>query len=167
MTFGLALCGACGRPRVLNRSNTSSTCPYCGCSERTSRIRIVFESEDPAEVRSALAGATSRDEIEALEQDRAERRRRAEDDDPYSTLVFRYEHSSDMDERMDVMAEGLTRLKGDFTLDDMMEMDPRRAERMLPAMLSRGYIHEVRPGHYRARFNPFRMHPASSCPPCG
>lgn len=152
MTYGLALCGACGRPRLIDKGLASSTCPYCGCSERTSRIRTVFESEDPDEVRGALTSATSPDEVSELEQEKRERRRKVEEDDPWSTFVYRYEHSSDIDERMDVMAEGLTRLRGDFTLDDMLEVDPKRAEKMLPAMLSRGYIHEVHPGSYRARF---------------
>ncbi len=164
MTFALVLCGACGRPRLIDRSVSSSTCPHCGCSEKTSRIRICMESTDQNEIRAALANATSGNEIEGLKKDAEEKRRKIREDDPLSSLAYRYEQSSDMDERMEVMSEGLSRIKGEFTVEDMMEIDPKRAEKMLPAMLARGYIYEARPGCYRVRFNP--SDPVSFSLPC-
>lgn len=150
MRFALALCGACGRPRLLDKTRASSTCPHCGCSERTSRIRVCLESDDQSVIRDALAGATSGSELEELRRDADERKRKMREDDPFSTMVYRYEHAADIDERMEIMSEGLTRIKGEFTLDDMIEVDPKRAKKMLPAMLARGYIFETRPGFYRA-----------------
>ena len=51
---------------------------------------------------------------------------------------------------MEVLSEGLTGLKGEFTLEDVKEVAGTKAERMLAAMLDRGLCYETRNGFYRA-----------------
>lgn len=66
-------------------------------------------------------------------------------------MVYRYEHASDLDEKMDIISQGLTSIKGEFTLDDVEDVVGARAEKMLSAMLDRGFVYETRPGFYKAR----------------
>lgn len=150
MTYGLVQCGLCRRPRVADLSNASSTCPYCGYEEMTSGMRVHFESDSQSAVRRAMAQATGAEGELPNGHELYLRKRRIERADPESTLAYRYEHASDLDERMSVLAEGLTEIKGEFTLEDVEEYESKRAERMLSAMLDRGYVHETRPGFYRA-----------------
>lgn len=145
MSYILTRCGACRRPRVADLSKTESSCPYCGCVQRTSDLPCYFESADQRSVREALSQATG-----FVPPDAVQKRRRIADADPYSTMVYRYEHCSDLDERMEILAEGLTAIKGTFTLDDVREIAGDRAEKMVSAMLDRCMISEVRIGVYRA-----------------
>lgn len=145
MMYGLALCGVCRRPRIADKSNKESACPYCGAVEKTKNLVFYFESRDQDAVREALSQATG-----FVPPDGARKRRRIEEADPYSTMVYRYEHTSDLDERMEILAKGLTDIKGEFTLSDVEEVAGKRAERMLAAMLDRGIAIEVRAGVYRA-----------------
>lgn len=149
--FALIQCSLCGRGRIVSLSDSASTCPWCGYEERNGRARIVMESDDQAELRAALARATGVDGMVPTAEEVRERRRRIAEADPESTLAYRYEHAADLDERMEVLAEGLTELRGEFTLEDVREFEPRRAERMLEAMLARGFVHETGHGRYRAR----------------
>ena len=150
MPYGLTQCGLCHRPRIVETDDSLTTCPYCGYSERAGRNGFLFTSDSQAEVRSALSRAMGVDDLLPTEADIRERRKRIGESDPESTLAYRYEHAADLDEKMDVLAEGLTSLRGEFTLEDIEEYEPRRAEKMLSAMLDRGFVHETRPGFYRA-----------------
>lgn len=143
--YGLVLCGVCRRPRIADKSKSESTCPYCGATEKTKNLVLYFESPDQDAVREALSQATG-----FVPPDGARRKRRIEEADPYSTMVYRYEHCSDLDEKMEILAEGLTEMKGEFTLEDVESVAGKRAEKMLAAMLDRCMVTEVRPGVYRA-----------------
>lgn len=151
MSYGLTLCGACRRPRIADRSKSTSTCPYCGCTERTGKLNFFFTSEDQNEVRAALARATGADEFMPDPAQVAAKRKRMEESDPHSTMVYRYEHAADLDEKMDIISQGLTSIKGEFTLNDVEDVVGARAEKMLSAMLDRGFVYETRPGFYKAR----------------
>lgn len=150
MSYGLGLCGACRKPRIVDRSFETTTCPYCGCTERTGKLQFFFTSDSQSEVREALSKATGAEEIDLLVTDRADQRRRIGSADPHSSLVYRYEHASDIEEKMEILSEGLTGLKGEFTLEDVKEVAGTKAERMLAAMLDRGLCYETRNGFYRA-----------------
>lgn len=143
--YGLALCGVCRRPRIADKSNKESTCPYCGATERTKNLVFYFESADQQAVRKALGQASG-----FVPPDTAKSRRRIEKADPYSTMVYRYEHCSDMEERMCILAEGLTRINGGFTIGDLEEIVGKSSERMLSAMLDQCIVSEIRPGFYKA-----------------
>ncbi len=142
--YGLAQCRVCGKPRVVDLSKSSSACPYCSAEEDTSKLPVFFRSPDQSAVREALSQATG-----FTPPDLAAKKKRIEQADPYSTMVYRYEHASDLEEKMEILAEGLTRIKGTFTLDDVREIAGDRAEKMVSAMLDRCLISEVRIGIYK------------------
>ncbi|MDO5853072.1 MAG: hypothetical protein Q4Q62_03245 [Thermoplasmata archaeon] len=150
MRYGLTVCRLCGRPRIADRSQASSSCPYCGRTDRTVDMGFFFESDDQAAVREALAQATGADGCRPDPAEELARKRRIEEADPMSTLVHQYERTGDIEERMMILSEGLTRIKGEFTLEDAEEVAGPRAEKMLSAMLARGFVYETRPGFYRA-----------------
>lgn len=143
--YGLTLCGVCRRPRIVDKSKDESSCPYCGCVQKTKDLACYFESADQNAVREALAQATG-----FVPPDTVKKKQRIAEADPYSTMVYRYEHCSDLEEKMVILAEGLTAIKGEFTLDDVREVAGERAEKMVSAMLDRCIISEVRVGRYRA-----------------
>lgn len=143
--YGLALCGVCRRPRVADKSKATSTCPYCNASERTKDLIFYFESPDQDVVRDALSQATG-----FVPPDTVQKRKRIEETDPYSTMVYRYEHCLDLDEKLTILAEGLTAINGTFTLDDVREIVGKNAEKYVSAMLDRCIAAEVRVGVYRA-----------------
>lgn len=151
MSYGLTLCGACRRPRIVDRTVSTSTCPYCGCSERVGKLNFFFTSDNQKDVREALSRATGADDCMPDPEEERSKRKRIEDADPFSTMVYRYEHASDMDERMEILSAGLTAIKGEFTLDDVREAAGAKAEKILSAMLDRGYVFESKPGFYRSR----------------
>ena len=65
-------------------------------------------------------------------------------------MVYQYEHCSDLDEKLTILAEGLTRINGSFTLDDIREIVGDKAEKYVSAMLDRCIAAEVRIGVYKA-----------------
>lgn len=150
MSYGLTLCGACRRPRIVEMGVSTSRCPYCGCTERAGKLNFFFTSDDQNEVRAALARATGADDYMPDPAQMAAKKKRMEEADPHSTMVYRYEHAADIDEKMDILSQGLTSIKGEFTLDDVREVAGAKAEKMLSAMLDRGFVYETKPGFYRS-----------------
>lgn len=146
MRYGLSRCDTCGRPRVVDLTKATSSCPYCGASFENSRIPIYFTSNDQGAVREALSQAMG-----FVPPDAAKKKARIEGADPYSTLVYRYEHCSDLETKMAILAEGLTEIKGTFTMEDVRDIAGAKAEKMVAAMLDRCLISEVRIGVYKAR----------------
>lgn len=147
--YGLAICSSCGRARVIDKSSKSSSCPYCGNTERTDKVVFVYECRTQEKAREALAQASG---FEAPDpKDEKAKKRKLERADPYSTMIYRYEHTSDLDEKMRILAKGLTKSKGTFTLEDVQEIvGEKNAERYIAAMMDRCYIAEVRPGQYKS-----------------
>ena len=144
--YGLALCGVCRKPRVVDKSKATSSCPYCGANEKTKNLIFYFEHPDQDVVREALSQATG-----FTAPDDSGKKRKIEEADPYSTMIYRYEHCSDLDEKLTVIAEGLTGIKGTFTLEDVREIvGDKYAEKYVSAMLNRCIAAEVRIGEYKA-----------------
>lgn len=144
MRYGLSRCDSCGRARIVDLTKATSTCPYCSASYDNSRITTYFASDDQSAVREALSQATG-----FVPPDAVRRKERIAEADPYSTLVYRYEHCSDLETKMAILAEGLTEIKGTFTMEDVRDIAGSKAERMVSAMLDRCLISEVRIGVYK------------------
>ena len=146
--YGLAICSKCGRARVIDKSSKSSSCPYCNNSEKTDKMVFIFECKDQETAREAL-GQASGFEAPTPKEEKA-RMRKIEKADPYSTMVYKYEHASDLDEKMMILAKGLTKIKGTFTVEDIADIvGEKNAEKYVGAMLERCYIFEVSYGHYK------------------
>ncbi|MCL2147758.1 MAG: hypothetical protein FWH47_00220 [Methanomassiliicoccaceae archaeon] len=142
MTYAIVACGRCGRHRMIDRSSPTSACPFCSRTEANKGLRAIFEDADQNAVREALR---SMHPVEA-----PEKRRQGADPDPLSTLMYRYESCVDLQERMALLARGLTDIYGTFTLEDVERIDERNAEKLLRAMLETCLVHEVRHGLYSA-----------------
>ena len=69
--------------------------------------------------------------------------------DPMSTLAYKVEHTSDINGKMELIAEGLTRIKGTFTLEDVEELVPGKGEQYLKLMLTTCTAYEVGYGKYK------------------
>jgi len=144
--YGLFICSLCGRARIVDKDSKSSSCPYCGTSAKTKDMTFIYECRDQEKAREALGQAAGFEKPDEKAQ-----KRRIEKADPYSTMIYKFEHTSDLDEKMLIIAKGLTKIKGTFTLDDVSDIvGEKNAERYVSAMLDRCYISEVRIGHYRA-----------------
>ena len=146
--YGLVICARCRKARVVDKSSKSSSCPYCGNTEKTDKMVFIFECRDQETAREALGQASGFEKPDAKEE-RA-RKRRIEKTDPYSTMIYKFEHTTDLEEKMQILAKGLTRIKGTFTVEDVAEIvGEKRAEKYISAMMDRCYIAEVRPGQYK------------------
>jgi len=147
--FGLFICSTCGRARVVDKETKSSSCPYCGNTEKTEKMVFIFECNDQDTAREALGQAAG---FEAPDpKTEKAKKRKIEKADPYSTMIYKYEHASDLDEKMEILAKGLTKSKGTFTLEDVQEIvGEKNAEKYIAAMMDRCYIAEVRPGKYKS-----------------
>ena len=120
--------------------NGTSACPYCNAVSDTSKMRVLFSANDQNDVRNAL---NSMDPSEY-----PERKRRTADPDPLSTLVYVYEHTTGTEEKLTVLAEGLTRIKGHFTEEDVEELFPGEGEKMIKMMISADIIIEIKFGTF-------------------
>ncbi len=69
--------------------------------------------------------------------------------DPHSTLIYRYEHCKTIEEKLEILSKGLSGLKGTFTIEDLEDVDPKNAKKLLRAMCEGGYIIETKPGEFR------------------
>jgi len=142
MTFAIVSCGKCKRQRVIDRSAASSKCPYCGTGAEHKSIAIIFEDKDQSKVRNVLT------QINPF--DIPEKKRSGADPDPISTLIYRYESTTDVQKKMIILSKGLTDIFDVFTLEDVEKVEEKNAEKILKAMLEHGYVHEVSHGRYRA-----------------
>lgn len=146
--YGLSICSRCGRARVIDKSSKSSSCPYCGNTERTDKMVFIYECRDQETARKAL-GEAAGFEAPSAKEERA-KKRRIENADPYSTMIYKYENATDLDEKMQILAKGLTKVKGTFTIEDLEEIvGEKHAEKYISAMMERCYVAEVRPGQYK------------------
>ena len=112
-------------------------------------LSIFFECRDQETARRALGQAAGFEAPEPKEE-RA-KKRKLEKADPYSTMIYKFEHTSDLEDKLVILAKGLTKSKGTFTLEDVAEIvGDKNAEKYVSAMMDRCYVAEVRPGQYRS-----------------
>lgn len=146
--YGLVRCALCKRPRIVDLSTKESSCPGCQFVEVVSKMTVDYESRNQANVRTALVQATSADGAIPTRRELSAKKRKLERTDLHSTMVYQYEHASSPDEKMTILSDGLSKIKGEFTLEDVLEVDPKRGEKYLKAMLEQGYVYEVSPGRF-------------------
>jgi len=142
MTYAIVSCGKCKHQRIIDRKSSSSACPYCGNKEEHRDLKIIFEDKDQNTVREAL---TRKHPFGTQEK-----KKQGPDPDPLSTLIHRYENSRSLMERMELVSDGLTKIYGTFTLEDVEKIDEKNAEKLLKAMLEHCHVFEVSHGRYKA-----------------
>jgi len=137
--YAAIVCQKCGRNRVIDLDNKTSTCPYCSFKAETKAVKILFRGETANDVRETLvqkAGIVQ------------EKKVKGPDPDPMSTLEYNYGKAKGLDKHT-VLAEGLTSIKGTFTISDVRLFEPDKADKMIEQMMNMLIIIEERPGKYR------------------
>ena len=138
--FGIIGCSECGRKRIIDLSTESTKCPYCGNSVKTKLAAVIYKNSDQEIVRAAFDSYTG-----FVMPDKV----KGEDKDPMSTLAYKVEHISNVNDKMTLIAEELTRIKGTFTLEDVEELVPGKGEQYLKLMLTTCTAYEVGYGKYK------------------
>ena len=149
--YAVVQCSECRKPRVVDLSTKRSTCPACGNTDNVDSLRVICRTRTQEKARENLFKLTTGTVVSGFDgkavSARPKHARRSTD--PWSTLERDYEKARTNEERMDVMAEGLTRIFGEFTEEDVMRLDPERGKRLLKTMLDRCIVHETKYGRYR------------------
>ena len=131
---------SCGKKRIIDMGDRITTCPWCGKRMETERAAIIYKSYDQSDVR---------DRYDRMTGFVAPERKMDEDIDPMSTLAYKVEHTSDVNKKMTLIAEELTRIKGTFTLEDVEELVPGKGEQYLKLMLTTCTAYEMGYGRYK------------------
>ena len=137
--FAIITC-SCGKKRIIDLSDKVTKCPWCGKEKKTADAAIVYKSYDQKEVRERFDAITG-----FIPQEK----KMDENIDPMSTLTYKVEHTSDINRKMELIAEELTRIKGTFTLEDVEELVPGKGEQYLKLMLTTCTAYEVGYGKYK------------------
>ena len=138
--FAVIGCSECRRKRIIDLSTDVTKCPYCGNSAKTENLAVYFQSYDQNEVRAKFDMMTGF--VEPAKE-------KGEDKDPMSTLAYKVEHTSDVNQKMELIAEELTRIKGTFTVEDVEELVPGKGEQYVKLMLTTCTAYEVGYGKYK------------------
>lgn len=137
--FAIIGCNNCKRKRIINTSSSATTCPYCNHKTMTKTAKIYFKNDDQSVVRSVLTNMT----ISNINKEEPL------DFDPLSTLTYMLKNSKNIDSKITIIAEELTKAKGTFELKDIEEIAPGKGKRYLEMMLASSIIHEVGYGKYK------------------
>ena len=137
--FAIITC-SCGKKRIIDLSDKVTKCPWCGKEKKTKDAAIVYKSCDQKEVR---------ERFDAITGFVPQEKKMDENIDPMSTLAYKVEHTSDINRKMELIAEELTRIKGTFTLEDVEELVPGKGEQYLKLMLTTCTAYEVGYGKYK------------------
>ncbi|MGN1045136.1 MAG: DUF5817 domain-containing protein [Candidatus Methanomethylophilaceae archaeon] len=135
--YAIVGCPNCRRTRMIDLSNATSTCPYCGKRCTSDKLNIRFSHEDPSVVRDVMQGNRNVPE-----------RSKGEDADPMDVLAFRVSHCRDVREKMCIIVAGLCDIKGEFTEEDVESLVPGKGKAYLKIMLDECMVHETRYGRY-------------------
>ncbi len=142
LMYAVVRCDGCKRTRMIDRSTLKSKCPFCGLESENRKLAILYEDSDQSAVRDALNELSG---FTPEEKDKS----KITNADPLSSLVYKYEHCTELDLKMELLAKGLTEIHGTFTLEDILEVDPRMGKKMLEGMLEQCLVAEVKYGVYR------------------
>jgi hypothetical protein len=146
--YGVIICPICGTPVGADLRKRSITC-VCGATVDLLKVKPRFESASPVEVARAVALAksqTAEGKIE-LPMQKAHKSK-------LGKIAEKAKEIKDTQERLSFIASSLTKLKGDFSFEDLEKLQEligkESAEDMIVAMRENGIIWEVGNGKYRA-----------------
>ena len=150
--FAVVQCNECRRPRIVDLSTKLSSCPSCGNTDVVENLRVIVRTRTQENARRELTKLTSANMMIGfdgkLESPRPAHAKRSTD--PWSTLERDYQLAKGLESKLRVMAQGLTKICGEFTEEDVLRLDPEKGDRMLKAMLDGCLVHEVSYGRYKA-----------------
>ena len=102
--FAIVTCPECRNDRMIDLSSGSTSCPFCGKRFDTDRLNIKFKHPDQNVVRDVLFG--SKDVPTADDSG-----------NPMKGLSYKVSHASDPGMKMVYIADGLSEIYGEFTVD--------------------------------------------------
>jgi len=142
--YGIVVCRHCNRKRIADLGTETSLCPYCSKTSRTSELTVLFSDKSQSVVRKAFESADAQKYAEP------EKKKSTNDPDPAETLMYRYERAADVHEKLTILADGLTKIKGSFGEKDINELFPGKGEKFIKMMMSADIIIELGYGKFKA-----------------
>ena len=134
--FGIVSCPGCHKDRMIDLSSGTTSCPFCGKRYDTDRLQVKFKHPDQNVVRDVMTGS---EDVPTSE----------DADNPMKGLAYQVSHTNDPGMKMVVIADGLDRIYGEFTVDMIDELVPGKGERFAEAMLESCMIYEIGYGQFR------------------
>ncbi len=134
--FAIVTCPECRNDRMVDLSSGTTSCPFCGKRFDTDRLHVKFKHADQDVVRDVLFGSE-----DVPTQD--------DSDNPMKALAYKVSHTNDNGLKMMAIADGLSGIYGEFTVEQIDELVPGKGERFAEAMLESCLIYEVGYGKYR------------------
>lgn len=149
MRYGVIVCPACGKAKGVEADKKTTTCP-CGREIDMARVKLHYSTDSPHELADAVAQANAL--IAGGEKLRKESRPRKKD--PLAAVAERAKTIKDPLERMRAVAQGLSRVKGEFDEDDVRKvlslLGKGSAEDLIARLQEHSLIYETADGKYRA-----------------
>lgn len=149
MKYGVIVCPGCGKAKGVGTEKKTTTCP-CGREIKLARIKYQYETDSPHELAEAVAQANAL--IAGGEKLQKEKRSRKKD--PYTMISEKAKRIKDPLERMGLVASELTKMKDEFTEDDLrrvvMLLGKSSAKDILARLQEHNIVYESSDGKYRA-----------------
>lgn len=149
MKYGVIVCPKCGMAKGVEASKKTTTC-QCGREIGMSRVKLKFPTDSPMELADLVAKANAALRGGGpLPSEKKQRSRGA-----HAVAAERAKPIKDPLERMKVIAQELTRLKSEFTLEDLRKVSSilgkDSAEDLLARLLEHNMVYEAGEGVYRS-----------------
>lgn len=148
MKYGVIVCPKCGKARGVETKKKTTSC-QCGREIVLSKTRFEFTTDSPLELADAVAQAN--EQLAGGEKIKLEKRRGKKN--PYSKLAESAKAIKDPMERMRIIAQHLTELKGDFLLEDVRQitslMGKDSPEDVIARLKEHNLIYETADGKFR------------------
>lgn len=146
--YGLVLCPFCATPLAADLRKKSMTC-VCGKSIDLLKVKPRFTSASPSEVAQAVSQAkVQTTEGKMMRPSSSKPRSRI------GRMAMRAREIKDTQERLSYIASELTRLKGEFGLEELSKVHELLGKEtpndMLVMMRENGIVFECGKGKYRA-----------------
>lgn len=136
--FAVVVCPGCRKPRGIKLSSQKSTCPRCGRSIEVRKALVHFKSPDAREIKEFIG--TMSGYSPPVEKD---------SEDPWSNLRDKAVAERDPEERLSIIASGLSRMLGTFDSEDIERLIPDKGESYLRLMVDHALVLETSPGRYQ------------------
>jgi hypothetical protein len=147
--YGVIVCPKCGMAKGVETDKKTTTC-QCGRDIDMKRVKLMFLTDSPLELADSVANANaSLRGGGQLPSDKKAKKR-----DPYAGIAERAKPIKDPLERMKVVSAELSRLKREFTIEDLRKvaavLGKDSPEDMLARLLEHNLVYEASEGTYRA-----------------
>ena len=149
MKYGVIVCPRCGMAKGVETRKKTTMC-QCGREIKLRRMKLRFQTDSPKELAESVGRANAA--IRGGEQLPPEKRPRKKE--PYSAIAERSQHAKDPVDRMQLIAQALTDLKGEFTEEDLgkvlQSLGKSSPKDMVAKLQQLNLIYETAEGKFRS-----------------